>query len=831
MNTSFSPRTRVFRLSIWSTLLLQTFTPLAISLAPVMAARAETPAMSGEPISATDMSPASLGGMETKTYILKAGETTSMVARRYGMTLAQLKRLNEFRVFAHGFNNLRTGDELDVPVKPLSLAGKDTSTNKGHSAHGKNAEVGSSESQQMAGYASQAGSFLSNHPDGQAAAGMVKGMAVGKANQTVQEWMSQFGTAQVQLGVDEDFSLKNSSLSLLHPWYDTPENMVFSQTGVHRTDDRTQANLGAGYRHFRGDDMFGANVFLDYDLSRDHARAGFGGEYWRNFLKLSANAYVHISGWKESPDVEDYDERPANGWDVRAEGYLPSYPQLGAKVMYEQYYGDEVGLFGKDERQKNPHAVTAGVSYTPVPLLILSADEKTGKDGQHDTEIKAELNYHIGEPLSHQLDTDAVAASRSLAGSRYDLIDRNNNIILEYRKQEVIKLHVPSRVTGTPGQVIPLTLDVKAKHGLKDVVWDDAALLAAGGKLTGAGTQWVLTLPAWQVGAVNAWSLMAVAHDTKDNASKPAEMQVVLVAPVVHAAVLTAQPERLLADGQSASTVTLTLKDDQGNAVTGQAGQLTLSGTLTPDAALVHGGTKVVSAAPNNAPVLTHLKETAPGEYTATLTSGTVAGKYALTAGLDGTTVAQATVIIEDTAADITQSTLTKDLATIAADGMSTAKLTLSLNSKAADGSLQGVGGEASRLTFFVADGSVDSTKYSFTTPQEGKTGEYTTQFSGTLVATQLPLGVKINGKDTGLRVQIDLTASTTVVVSGNPVVGETLTATPTCTTACGALTYQWQIETAPGSNNWTNITGATNATYQPVKEDQKKRIRVEVTE
>ncbi|ENH0207281.1 inverse autotransporter beta domain-containing protein, partial [Salmonella enterica] len=51
--------------------------------------------------------------------------------------------------------------------------------------------------------------------------------------------------------------------------------------------------------------MLGANIFLDYDLSRDHARAGFGGEYWRDFLKLSANAYVGLTGWKTSPDVED----------------------------------------------------------------------------------------------------------------------------------------------------------------------------------------------------------------------------------------------------------------------------------------------------------------------------------------------------------------------------------------------------------------------------------------------------------------------------------------------------------------------------------------------
>ena len=74
---------------------------------------------------------------------------------------------------------------------------------------------------------------------------------------------------------------------------------------------------------------------------------------------------------KKSPDVEDYQERPANGWDIRAEGYLPARPQLGASLMYEQYYGDEVGLFGKDKRQKDPHAITAEVNYTPVPLLTL----------------------------------------------------------------------------------------------------------------------------------------------------------------------------------------------------------------------------------------------------------------------------------------------------------------------------------------------------------------------------------------------------------------------------------------------------------------------------
>ncbi|MBN4752215.1 inverse autotransporter beta domain-containing protein, partial [Escherichia coli] len=141
------------------------------------------------------------------------------------------------------------------------------------------------------------------------------------------------------------------------------------------------------------------NTFIDHDLSRSHTRIGVGAEYWRDYLKLSANGYIRASGWKKSPDIEDYQERPANGWDIRAEGYLPAWPQLGASLMYEQYYGDEVGLFGKDKRQKDPHAISAEVTYTPVPLLTLSAGHKQGKSGENDTRFGLEVNYRIGEPL------------------------------------------------------------------------------------------------------------------------------------------------------------------------------------------------------------------------------------------------------------------------------------------------------------------------------------------------------------------------------------------------------------------------------------------------
>ncbi|MCZ5226936.1 inverse autotransporter beta domain-containing protein [Escherichia coli] len=56
--------------------------------------------------------------------------------------------------------------------------------------------------------------------------------------------------------------------------------------------------------------------------------------------------------------------RPTAGIYARKAGYQHA-AQLGGKLVYEQYYGDEVALFDKNDRQSNPHAITAGLNYTP----------------------------------------------------------------------------------------------------------------------------------------------------------------------------------------------------------------------------------------------------------------------------------------------------------------------------------------------------------------------------------------------------------------------------------------------------------------------------------
>ena len=433
----------------------------------------------------------------------------------------------------------------------------------------------------VASFAANAGTFLSSQPDSDATRNFITGMATAKANQEIQEWLGKYGTARVKLNVDKDFSLKDSSLEMLYPIYDTPTNMLFTQGAIHRTDDRTQSNIGFGWRHFSGNDwMAGVNTFIDHDLSRSHTRIGVGAEYWRDYLKLSANGYIRASGWKKSPDIEDYQERPANGWDIRAEGYLPAWPQLGASLMYEQYYGDEVGLFGKDKRQKDPHAISAEVTYTPVPLLTLSAGHKQGKSGENDTRFGLEVNYRIGEPLAKQLDTDSIRERRVLAGSRYDLVERNNNIVLEYRKSEVIRIALPERIEGKGGQTLSLGLVVsKATHGLKNVQWEAPSLLAEGGKITGQGSQWQVTLPAYRPGKDNYYAISAVAYDNKGNASKRVQTEVVITGAGMSAdrTALTLDGQsriQMLANGNEQRPLVLSLRDAEGQPVTGMKDQI-----------------------------------------------------------------------------------------------------------------------------------------------------------------------------------------------------------------------------------------------------------------
>lgn len=207
--------------------------------------------------------------------------------------------------------------------------------------------------------------------------------------------------------------------------------------------------------------MYGFNNFFDNGITGNNRRVGLGFEARADYLQFAGNGYTRLNGWHQSRDFKDYDECPANGYDLRAQGWLPAYPQIGGKLVYEQYYGNNVALFGKDNLQHNPYAVAAGIEWTPFPLLSVGVDERMGKGGQNETSMNMRVTWRPGDSLSSQLSPDSVAASRLLISNRYDLVDRNNDIVLEYRKQDLIDLSLNAySITGASGSSWPLSAAV-----------------------------------------------------------------------------------------------------------------------------------------------------------------------------------------------------------------------------------------------------------------------------------------------------------------------------------------------------------------------------------
>ncbi|HBM9259786.1 TPA: intimin-like inverse autotransporter SinH [Citrobacter freundii] len=363
--------------------------------------------------------------------------------------------------------------------------------------------------------------------------------------------MSPYGKVRTSLSVGEGGDLDGSSLDYFVPLYDNQNTLIFSQISAQRKEGRTIGNIGFGLRQNVEDWLLGGNAFYDYDFTRGHRRLGLGTEAWTDYLKLSGNYYHPLSDWKESEDFEFYEERPARGWDIRAESWLPFYPQIGGKLVYEQYYGDEVALFGTDNLQKNPHAVTVGLNYTPVPIVTLGADYKAGTGDNADLSINATVNYQLGTPLTAQLDPENVKVQRSLMGSRHDFVERNNFIILEYREKDPLDVtlwlkadsantHPECVIQDTPEAAVGLekclwTVNALINHHYKIISasWQSKSnggrtlvmpVVKADALTEGNNNRWNLVLPAWvnadtdaERTAINTWKVRMTLEDEKGN--------------------------------------------------------------------------------------------------------------------------------------------------------------------------------------------------------------------------------------------------------------------------------------------------------------------------
>lgn len=414
----------------------------------------------------------------------------------------------------------------------------------------------------IAARASELGSTFGAPDSNSSLAGWGTQQALSASTAQVNAWLNQFGTARVNLSMNEDFSLEGSEFDMLLPVYETSNQLFFSQLGYRRIDDRNTANLGLGHRIFFNERMVGYNVFYDRQMSGvQHERIGIGSEFAVDNLKLAMNGYFRLTGWQDSKQFEDYSERAANGFDVRGEGYLPAWPQLGATLKYEQYYGDNVALFGDDERQKDPYAFTTGISYTPIPLVTFGTEYKMGKSGQNDMQANVNFSWNFSDSWDKQTSAENVAFKRSLQGSRHDLVERNNSIVLDYRKQQVISLTLPADISGDEKSLIALNAVVKSKHPVESIDWQASELRAAGGDILPQNNgSYQIRLPVYQPNQPNVYPITARAVDDRGNQSNVSHSRVTVNAATLNLS-LVQDTTTAIADGKQAVSYTATLLD------------------------------------------------------------------------------------------------------------------------------------------------------------------------------------------------------------------------------------------------------------------------------
>ncbi|EMH0062747.1 inverse autotransporter beta domain-containing protein [Providencia rettgeri] len=439
----------------------------------------------------------------------------------------------------------------------------------------------------LAQYSKTTATLLSQQKNSNDIAEMAQSYAFNQAaNVAIDEitrWLSKAGNVKLSLNVDKKLSLKSSQFDWLIPWYEQADMLLFTQHSIHNTDGRLQSNNGIGLRQFNDRNTVGINAFFDHDLSHYHSRLGIGAEYWQDYLKLTANSYLPVSGWRSTSALSQaYNARPARGWDVQAEGWLPAYPHLGGHLKFEQYFGQDVALMGKNKRQKDPTAASVGVNWTPIPLVTLSTQHKVSS-GLHDTSAKMQFTWAFDKAFAEQMDPSKVGDSRRVSSNRHDFVNRNNNIVLDYQKKTVIQLKLPEKIQGEAGQELQLVQSVTTQYPLKKIVWNSPELFAAGGVISSSGQNARLKLPAYKMAStpseskkLNRYHLSAVAYDINGNTSSTSET-LIEVTDTIATATSPAQIQGInisktasLADGKEANIVSVYITDAKGNPIAGK---------------------------------------------------------------------------------------------------------------------------------------------------------------------------------------------------------------------------------------------------------------------
>lgn len=374
-----------------------------------------------------------------KLHLVRSGETLSSIAAQYNRSVKELVNLNLTVLPKRQIDTLKAGQHLLVPVIHAPA-----STNNANSSEQKLATTLSSLGKSLSDTEIE---DRSQHLSDQMV-DKVTGTATAAAGQSIENFLSKKGKAKVGINANVDSGQVDYSLDYLHPLLDTGDSTLFTQIGMRTSDERSIGNLGLGYRTQVNEGLvLGVNTFLDQDFSRDHTRGSLGLEAWVEAARFSTNFYTPLSGWKTSKDHElnsdeelyILQERPAKGWDIQVEGPVPGIPQLAVTGKYFQWKGDKVDVQGsRSEVEQDPNGYSVGIKWQPVPLVGFAAEHSQVSGSDSDFSVGMDLTWDFDLTLKEQLDSAHSFAVKPLEHARKELVQRNNEIVLEYREKNKV---------------------------------------------------------------------------------------------------------------------------------------------------------------------------------------------------------------------------------------------------------------------------------------------------------------------------------------------------------------------------------------------------------
>ena len=141
----------------------------------------------------------------------------------------------------------------------------------------------------------------------------------------------------------------------------------------------------------------GVNAFWDVELSSGNQRLSVGTKYDDpNYVfNLSSNIYFPLSGKGEEDEL-------VNSMDIRAEGAIS--PTVTFHTSFEYFFGDDIQVSDDYDPTDDSHKLTAGLDYTPIPLLQFGVEATKVQDHDVGYGVYLYFNYDPWRPLNEQLE-------------------------------------------------------------------------------------------------------------------------------------------------------------------------------------------------------------------------------------------------------------------------------------------------------------------------------------------------------------------------------------------------------------------------------------------